>query len=104
MGYEQKIPNQKLLNLTSGKRTVICTFIALASGFFGASVGGQISMTAHTEKCSVGMMAGLLKPFCQWGETPGAMWQGSTTGLWTGTILGAFIGGLATHRGMRADL
>ncbi len=43
-------------------------------------------------------MAGLVKSFCQLQETPGAMWQGSTTGLWTGAILGAFIGGLATRK------
>lgn len=67
-------------------------------------MGGQISIAAHIQRCDVGAkqglssIAGLVKPLCQFKETPGALWQGSTTGLWTGMILGAFIGGLATRK------
>lgn len=35
-----------------------------------------------------------MKELCHVWITPGATWQGSTTGIWTGTILGAFAGGL----------
>ena len=84
------------------KRVFICTFTALASGLFGAYVGGQIKAIAHNHQCDVGTRQGLsipgLNTLCKAWNTPFALWEGSTTGLWTGTILGAFIGGLATRQ------
>lgn len=86
-----------------GKRILITTLIALSSGLFGAYLGGQTSTIARTQQCDAGAkqvlpLEGLLKPVCQAVVTPGALWQGSTTGLWTGMILGAFIAGLATRK------
>ena len=84
------------------KRVFICTFTALVSGLFGAYVGGQINAIAHNHQCDVGARQGLsipgLNALCKAWNTPFALWEGSTTGLWTGTILGAFIGGLATRQ------
>lgn len=78
------------------KRVLICSFVAIASGLFGAYLGGQISVADRTNQCQNYPWG--LKSFCSILVTPGAAMQGSTTGLWVGTILGAFIGGLATHK------
>lgn len=90
------------MNKLPQNRTLICTFIALASGFFGAYAGGQISWAAHSQQCENGVRHTLpipgYKPVCKALVMPGSFMQGSTTGLWTGAILGAFIAGLATHK------
>ncbi len=81
-------------------RVLICTFLALTSGFFSGYLGGQISFNLHYQKCQ--NQAWGAKEMCSAWETPGAMWQGSRmgiTGLWTGTILGGFVGGLITQVG-----
>ncbi|MTJ08242.1 MULTISPECIES: hypothetical protein [unclassified Anabaena] len=78
------------------KRILICTFLALSSGFFGSLIAGQITVILHSQKCQ--NQAWGLKEMCSFLVTPGASWQGSTTGLWTGTILGAFVGGLITRK------
>ena len=77
-------------------RVLICTFLALSSGFFSAYIGGQITLMMHSQHCQNQPWG--FKQACNALVTPGAMWQGSTTGLWTGTILGAFIGGLVTRQ------
>ncbi|MBH8566522.1 hypothetical protein I8748_30955 [Nostoc sp. CENA67] len=77
-------------------RVLICTFLALSSGFFSAYIGGQITLMMHSQKCQNQPWG--FKQACNTLITPGAMWQGSTTGLWTGTILGAFVGGSVTRR------
>ncbi|MEM9925882.1 MAG: hypothetical protein AAF915_19385 [Cyanobacteria bacterium P01_D01_bin.50] len=82
---------------SSQKRLLICTFLALASGFFGGYVGGQISLQAHSENCE-NQRWGLFRRGCKVVIAPGAMWQGSTTGIWTSSILGAFFGGLLTRK------
>ncbi|MFB2768491.1 hypothetical protein ACE1AT_04255 [Pelatocladus sp. BLCC-F211] len=76
-------------------RILICTFFALLSGFLSGYIGGQISLSLHSQKCQ--NQAWGFKQACSAWITPGAIWQGSTTGLWTGTILGAFVGGLVTR-------
>ncbi|NJM71160.1 MAG: hypothetical protein HC862_13555 [Scytonema sp. RU_4_4] len=76
-------------------RTLICTFLALLSGFSGGYIGGQITLSFHTQKCQNQTWG--LKQMCNALVTPSAVWQGSTTGLWTGTVLGAFVGGLVTR-------
>lgn len=76
-------------------RILICTFLALSSGFFGGYIAGQITLMLHNQKCQNQPWG--LKEMCHAWITPGAMWQGSTTGIWTGTILGAFAGGLVTR-------
>jgi len=78
------------------KRVLICTFVALASGFFSSYVGGQISLKTHRHNCQTQPWG--LKTVCNAWVAPGAIWQGSTTGLWLGTILGAFVSGLATRK------
>ncbi|BAZ31717.1 hypothetical protein NIES4074_41900 [Cylindrospermum sp. NIES-4074] len=78
------------------KRILICTLLALSCGFFGGYISGQISLMLHSQKCQNQPWG--FKQMCNAWETPGAMWQGSTAGIWTGTILGAFVGGLATHQ------
>ena len=78
------------------KRVLICTFVALASGFFGSYVGGQMSAIYRTQPCQAQFWG--LNMACKSLLTPVAMWQGSTTGLWTGMVLGAFIAGLATSK------
>ncbi len=77
-------------------RILTCTFLALSSGFFGGYIGGQITLTMHNQKCQNQSWG--LKEMCNAWVTPGAMWQGSTTGIWTGTVLGAFIGGSVTRQ------
>ncbi|GAA6616293.1 hypothetical protein [Scytonema sp. NUACC26] len=78
------------------KKILICTFLALFSGFFGGYVGGQITQSLHNQKCQNQPWG--WKQVCGAWTTPTAMWQGGTTGLWTGTILGAFVGGLVTKQ------
>ncbi|MBO1058075.1 MAG: hypothetical protein HEQ27_16800 [Dolichospermum sp. JUN01] len=78
------------------KRILICTFLALSSGFFTALIAGQITVMQHSQKCQ--NQAWGFKQMCNALVTPGASWQGSTAGLWTGTILGAFVGGLITRK------
>lgn len=85
--------------LISEKRVLICTFVALASGFFGSYLGGQISWLARTEQCR-NQPEGL-DHLCRAWQTPGALWKGSTAGAWTGTILGAFMAGAATRKPSR---
>jgi uncharacterized protein YneF (UPF0154 family) len=87
--------------MANHKRTLICTFVALASGLFGGYVGGQLNMAAHHQQCQAreqGLSIPGFPAICQAWVTPGAIWQGSTSGLWVGTILGAFIAGLATRK------
>ncbi len=81
------------------ERVLICTFIALASGLFGSYLGGQLSVVARTDECKTHQWG--LNTICTAFITPVAAWQGSTTGLWVGTILGAFIGGLATRNSQK---
>ncbi|MBW4614528.1 MAG: hypothetical protein KME21_14890 [Desmonostoc vinosum HA7617-LM4] len=78
------------------KQILICTFSALSSGFFGAYISSQITLMLHSQRCQNQPWG--LKQMCNAWVTPGAMWQGSTTGLWTGTILGAFVGGLVIRQ------
>lgn len=77
-------------------RALICTLLALSSGFFGGYIGGQITLMLHNQKCQNQPWG--FKQMCNAWVTPGAMWQGSTTGIWTGTILGAFVGGSVTRQ------
>jgi hypothetical protein len=77
-------------------RVLICTFLALSSGFFGSYISGQMTLMLRSQRCQ--NQAWGLKEICNAWVAPGAMWQGSTTGLWTGTVLGAFVGGLVTRR------
>lgn len=83
-------------NLPQKKRVLICTFVALASGFFGSYIGGQISLKAHSHNCQTQPWG--LKVVCNAWVAPRAIWQGSTTGLWMGSVLGAFVSGLATRK------
>ncbi|MBD2294188.1 hypothetical protein H6G06_11965 [Anabaena sphaerica FACHB-251] len=78
------------------KRILICTFVALSSGFFGGLIGGQITSMLHNQKCQ--NQAWGLKMMCNTLVTPGAIWQGSIAGMWTGTTLGAFVGGSITRK------
>jgi len=77
-------------------RILICTFLALSSGFFGGYIGGQITLMLRNQKCQNQPWA--LNQMCNAWVTPGAIWQGSTTGIWTCTVLGAFVGGLVTRQ------
>ncbi|AKG23544.1 hypothetical protein [Calothrix sp. 336/3] len=76
-------------------RILICTFLALISGFFGGFVSGQIAQSLQQQNCE--KQAWIFKGACNTFVTTGASWQGNITGLWVGTILGAFVGGLVTH-------
>ncbi len=87
--------------LFSEKRILICTFVALTSGFFGSYFGGQISWLARTAQCQ-NQPEGLDR-LCRAWQTPGALWKGSVAGAWTGTILGVFVAGLATRDAQKAD-
>ncbi|MBE9216931.1 hypothetical protein IQ247_30495 [Plectonema cf. radiosum LEGE 06105] len=82
---------------SSQKRLLICTFLALASGFFGGYVGGQMSVQGHSQNCQ-NQRWELFKTGCKFVVAPGAMWQGSTTGIWTGSVLGGFFAGLVTRK------
>ncbi|MBW4555393.1 MAG: hypothetical protein KME59_05540 [Trichormus sp. ATA11-4-KO1] len=77
-------------------RILICTFLALTSGLFGGYIGGQMTSMLHNQKCQNQPWG--LKVMCNVWVTPGATWQGSTTGIWMGTILGAFVGGSVTRQ------
>ncbi|MDJ0616677.1 MAG: hypothetical protein QNJ63_08005 [Calothrix sp. MO_192.B10] len=77
-------------------RVLICTSLALLAGLSGGYFGGQIASRLHPQRCQQQGFG--IKQICQILVIPGAMWQGSTTGLWTGTILGAFAGGLITRK------
>ncbi|NMG06594.1 hypothetical protein [Brasilonema sp. UFV-L1] len=80
-------------------RTLICTFLALLSGFFGGYIGWQITLSLHSQKCQNKTWG--LKEMCHLVTPPAALpavWQSSTRGLWTGTVLGAFVGGLVTRQ------
>jgi hypothetical protein len=76
-------------------RVLTCTFSALLAGFFGGYISGQINVSLRTQKCQNQSWG--LKELCNIAVTPGAIWQGSTTGIWTGTLLGAFLSGVVTH-------
>lgn len=80
---------------TRVQRVLICTFGSLVSGAFSSYIGGQISLKAHSSNCQLQPWG--MKEVCNIWVAPGAIWQGSTTGLWMGWILGAFISGLATR-------
>ncbi|MCC5639870.1 hypothetical protein LC593_29405 [Nostoc sp. CHAB 5844] len=82
-------------------KILTCTFIALASGFFGSYINGQITLMLHSQKCQNQPWG--FKEICNTWVAPGAMFQGSTRGLWTGTILGAFIGGIITRQPRSSD-
>ncbi|MBW4642525.1 MAG: hypothetical protein KME23_05875 [Goleter apudmare HA4340-LM2] len=75
---------------------LICTFLALSSGFFGSYIGGQLTLMLHSQKCQNQPWG--LKEICNTWVTPGAIVQGSTRGIWTGTVLGAFVGGLVARQ------
>ena len=81
--------------LIQRKRVLICTFVALSSACLSAYIGAQVSWQAHKLNCQTQFWG--WKTACQAWVAPGALWQGSTTGLWTGGILGALLGGLATR-------
>lgn len=81
------------------KRVLVCTFVALGAGCFGAIAGSQISAWVYQQNCQQYLWGG--KEICQAWVTPGALWQGSTTGFWVGEVLGAVLGGLTTQRGAR---
>jgi len=80
----------------SPRRTLICTFTALTSGVVGAYLGGQLSVSAQNRDCEARFWGP--KPVCKVVAAPGAMWQGSLTGLGAGAVLGAFLAGLATRK------
>ena len=82
---------------SSQKRLLICTFLALVSGFVGGYIGGSFSVEAHSQNCQ-NHRWDLFKAGCKMAIAPGAMWQGSTTGIWTGSVLGAFFAGLVTRK------
>lgn len=82
--------------IANKKRMLICTFVALLSGFFSAYIGGQISLQLHKLQCQTQPWG--LEMICQGWVTPGAIWQGSTTGLWIGWVLGALLSGLVTRK------
>ncbi|MCT7949930.1 hypothetical protein NG798_09045 [Ancylothrix sp. C2] len=79
-------------------RVLICSLIALSSGFFCSYLGGQLSVSARTNQCQNKNLWGLEK-ICSTVMTAPAWFQGSSTGIWVGTILGAFIAGSVTRSG-----
>lgn len=83
-------------HLSHSKRVIVCTFVALMSGFFGAYIGGQINLRADNHSCQTQPLG--WREVCNAWVAPKAIWQGSTTGLWMGLLLGAFFSGLATHQ------
>lgn len=82
----------------SKKRVLTCSFIALTTGFFVSYLGGQINLAVRSYQCQQNNFWGL-PVVCKLVMTPGAVLQGTTTGLWVGTILGAFAGGVLTRKG-----
>ncbi|HEY9811455.1 MAG TPA: hypothetical protein V6D13_19175 [Halomicronema sp.] len=79
-------------------RVLICSLIALSSGFFCSYLGGQLSVASRTNYCLDKNLWGL-ESFCSMVLSAPAWFQGSTTGLWVGTILGAFVAGSVTRSG-----
>lgn len=77
-------------------RVLICTCVALVSGVFGAYIGGQISLRAEQHRCQTKPVGWRI--VCNTWVSPGAVWQGSTTGLWISWVIGAFFSGLATRQ------
>ncbi|MBD2354852.1 hypothetical protein H6G41_09490 [Tolypothrix sp. FACHB-123] len=77
-------------------RTLICSLVAIASGILGGYISGQTTLMLHSQKCHNQPWA--VQQLCNTWVTPGAIWQGSTTGLWIGSILGAFVAGMATSQ------
>lgn len=77
-------------------RTLICTSFALLAGLSGGYFGGQMTSRFYSQQCQ--QYGWGVKQVCQVWVIPGAIWQGSITGIWTGTILGAFSGGLITQK------
>ncbi|MBK1990350.1 hypothetical protein A0J48_022975 [Sphaerospermopsis aphanizomenoides BCCUSP55] len=78
------------------KPILICSLVALSSGFFGGLMGVQITSMLHSQKCQ--NQAWGFQQMCNAWVTPGAIWQGGVAGVWTGTILGAFVGGSITRK------
>jgi hypothetical protein len=78
------------------KRVIVCTLVALGAGCVGAIAGGQISIWVHQHNCQQYAWGG--KELCQAWVTPGAIWQGGTTGFWVGEVIGALLSGLATQK------
>ncbi|MEB3181802.1 MAG: hypothetical protein VKL59_22625 [Nostocaceae cyanobacterium] len=78
------------------KIALICTLGILTSAVGGAYLGGQINVIIQKQKCEKHIWG--INHLCQAWVTPGAMWQGSTTGLWMGTALGAVVASLATRQ------
>jgi hypothetical protein len=78
------------------KRIIICSLIALVSGTISAYFGSQISLRVQTQKCQTQPWG--LETVCYAWVAPGAVWQGSTTGLYIGTLCGGILGILATTK------
>jgi hypothetical protein len=99
MGNKRLLILRMLRKLFSEKRVQICTFVALASGLFGAYLGGQMNVIARTQQCQdlIKLKLPGKERLCRIGVTPLALWQGSTSGLWVGVVLGAFVGGVVTR-------
>ena len=83
-------------NFLFNKRTFVCSASGIVSGLFGCYLGGQIGMASSISRCDRHPIG--LSTLCQAWTAPGAIWQGSTTGLWVGAILGGFLGGVATSK------
>ena len=82
------------------KRTIVCSFCAVACGLFGSFLGWQIASSLPAQRCQNHRWE-LSKMMCRIQTSPESMHQGlqgGTSGVWTGTILGAFFAGLATRQ------
>jgi len=79
------------------KIALICSLGILTSALGGAYLGGHINVIIQRQKCQKQIWG--IHQLCQAWVTPGAMWQGSTTGLWIGTALGAVVAAVATRKG-----
>ncbi len=77
-------------------RVLTCTFSSLLAGFLGGYIGSQMTLILHSQKCQNQPWG--VNEICNVMVTPGAIWQGSTTGIWTGTVLGAFVSGFVTNQ------
>jgi hypothetical protein len=82
-------------NPTTQKIALTCALGVLTSAVFSAYLGGQINVFIQRQKCQKQIWG--ISQICQAWVTPGAMWQGSTTGLWMGTALGAVVAAIATR-------
>ncbi|MBO3459316.1 hypothetical protein G7B40_007365 [Aetokthonos hydrillicola Thurmond2011] len=82
-------------------RALTCTFSAILAGLFGGYISGQITLSLRTQQCQNQPWG--LKEVCSVMVTPGAIWEGSTTGIWTGTLLGAFVSGVVTHENKKGN-